>query len=111
MEEIAKPGFLPRVAAAGNYLAERLTALSDQHQGGGVRGRGLLLALDLGHKSAAGVAEEALQRGLLLNAPRPDCLRFMPALTVTRAEIDQMIEILEEALGSHSRFHPRQIQR
>jgi len=30
--------------------------------------------------------------GLLLNAPRPDTLRFMPALNVTPAEIDQMIE-------------------
>jgi acetylornithine/N-succinyldiaminopimelate aminotransferase len=28
----------------------------------------------------------------LLNAPRPDALRFMPALNVTHAEIDQMIE-------------------
>lgn len=98
MEEIAKPGFLPRVAAAGDYLAERLRALSDKHQGGGVRGRGLLLALDLGRKCAAHVAAEALQCGLLINAPRPDCLRFMPALTVTREEIDQMIEILDHAL-------------
>ena len=30
--------------------------------------------------------------GLLLNAPKPDALRFMPALNVTRAEIDRMIE-------------------
>jgi acetylornithine/N-succinyldiaminopimelate aminotransferase len=35
---------------------------------------------------------------LLINAPRPDCLRFMPALTVTHDEIDQMIRILDAAL-------------
>jgi acetylornithine/N-succinyldiaminopimelate aminotransferase len=36
--------------------------------------------------------------GLLLNAPRPDLLRFMPALNVTTAEIDQMIAMLDEVM-------------
>src|SRR5262249_42608342 len=39
LEEIDRPGFLPRVAQTGAYLAKRLEALSRQHQGGGVRGR------------------------------------------------------------------------
>jgi acetylornithine/N-succinyldiaminopimelate aminotransferase len=34
----------------------------------------------------------------LINAPRADTLRFMPALTVTRQEIDRMIAILGEVL-------------
>jgi acetylornithine/N-succinyldiaminopimelate aminotransferase len=34
----------------------------------------------------------------LLNAPRPDSLRFMPALTVTGEEIDRMIDILDGVL-------------
>jgi acetylornithine/N-succinyldiaminopimelate aminotransferase len=29
--------------------------------------------------------------GLLLNSPRPDLLRFMPALNVTKEELDQML--------------------
>ena len=36
--------------------------------------------------------------GLLINAPRPNLLRFMPALNVTRAEIDQMISMLDEVM-------------
>jgi acetylornithine/N-succinyldiaminopimelate aminotransferase len=36
---------------------------------------------------------------LLLNAPRPDTLRFMPALTVSAEEIDAMIALLDAALG------------
>ena len=39
-----------------------------------------------------------MQRGLLLNAPRADTLRFMPALTVSDTEIDRMIEILDSVL-------------
>ena len=35
-----------------------------------------------------------MDHGLLINAPRPDTLRFMPALNVTRDEIDQMLVLL-----------------
>jgi acetylornithine/N-succinyldiaminopimelate aminotransferase len=105
MEEIAKPGFLPRVAQTGAYLADSLEGLSLKHQCRGVRGKGLLLAIDLGREIAPDVAAEALQRGLLINAPRPDSLRFMPALTVTHDEIDQMIGILDATL-EHIESHP-----
>jgi acetylornithine/N-succinyldiaminopimelate aminotransferase len=98
MEEIAKPGFLPQVVQAGAYLADRLQALSRTHGGGGVRGRGLLLAIDLGGEIGPAVVAEALRRGLLINAPRPDSLRFMPALTVTHDEIDEMISTLDATL-------------
>jgi len=37
-------------------------------------------------------------QGLLLNAPRPNLLRFMPALNVSEGEIDQMIEALDVLL-------------
>jgi acetylornithine/N-succinyldiaminopimelate aminotransferase len=42
-----------------------------------------------------------LELGLLLNAPRPGSLRFMPALNVSSAEIDQMLEILDDALSQN----------
>jgi acetylornithine/N-succinyldiaminopimelate aminotransferase len=100
MEEITRPGFMARVIEAGNYLADHLQALSRRHGGGEVRGKGLLLALDLRREIATEVAERALQLGLLVNAPRPDSLRFMPALTVTDEEIDQMVGILDRALGA-----------
>jgi acetylornithine/N-succinyldiaminopimelate aminotransferase len=72
--------------------------LSDKHGGGEVRGQGLLLALNLKRDIAAEVVDLARSRGLLLNGPRPDSLRFMPALTVTDAEIDCMIDILDKVL-------------
>jgi acetylornithine/N-succinyldiaminopimelate aminotransferase len=99
MEELSKPGFLAQVAETGAYLAERLTQISRKHGSGGVRGRGLLLALDLERPVGSQIVERARDRGLLINAPRPDCLRFMPALTVSRAEIDRMIAILDDAMA------------
>jgi acetylornithine/N-succinyldiaminopimelate aminotransferase len=103
IETITQPGFLERVVQAGGYLADRLHELSRKHDCGEVRGRGLLLALDFKRDVAARVADLARAGGLLVNAPRADSLRFMPALTVTDAEIDQMIDILDGALGDAAR--------
>jgi acetylornithine/N-succinyldiaminopimelate aminotransferase len=95
---VRQPAFLASVRETGDYLAARLTELSAATGHGKVRGRGLLLALALGHGEAQKVVDAALDRGLLINAPRPDSLRFMPALTVTREEIDTMIERLGPCL-------------
>ena len=86
-----QPGFLQQVTQTGIYLTAHLEALSRKHGSASVRGQGLLLALDLKRNIGPAVAAKALERGLLINAPRPDSLRFMPALNVTRDEIDQMI--------------------
>jgi acetylornithine/N-succinyldiaminopimelate aminotransferase len=98
VETVSSPAFLADVAAKGEYLMQRLRELSARLGHGEVRGRGLLLALELKGTDAAKVARSAMDRGLLLNAPRPDTLRFMPALNVTRAEIDEMLGLLEAVL-------------
>jgi acetylornithine/N-succinyldiaminopimelate aminotransferase len=99
LEAVTQPGFLARVAQAGEHLADGLGMLSVRHGCGGVRGKGLLRALDLKRDIAPEIAARAMERGLLLNAPRPDSLRFMPALTVSDAEIDRMIDILDGVLA------------
>ena len=98
MEAVDRKEFLETVAANGSYLAERLRALSANLGHGEVRGRGLLLALELRGLDAKKVASTALDRGLLINAPRPDSLRFMPALNVSLDEIDQMMALLRASL-------------
>ncbi len=101
LEELAAPGFLEEVAAKGEYLSARLLELSRELGLRGERGRGLLRALLLADDRAARCVELARElepAGLLLNAPRPDILRFMPSLTVSREEIDQMIDGLRDVL-------------
>ena len=98
VETVSSPAFLADVAAKGEYLAQRLRELSARLGHGEVRGRGLLLALELRDRDAGKVSRSAMDRGLLLNAPRPDTLRFMPALNVTREEIDEMLILLEAVL-------------
>ena len=98
VEAVNQPAFLADVTAKGDYLAQRLRQLSASLGHGEVRGRGLLLALALKGTDAGKVSRSAMDRGLLINAPRPDALRFMPALNVTREEIDQMLVLLESVL-------------
>ena len=98
MEEVGKPGFLNEVLRLGQLLGDELSGLAFRHTLGAVRGRGLLLALELPQRNGSVIVERARAAGLLLNAPRPDALRFMPALNVSRDEIWEMIRILDQVL-------------
>ena len=84
--------------ARGAYLMKGLSNLSACHGLGEVRGRGLLVALDLKRDIASQVTDIAREAGLLLNAPRPNLLRLMPALNLSRQEIDTMLKMLDGAL-------------
>jgi acetylornithine/N-succinyldiaminopimelate aminotransferase len=98
LAEVADPSFLKSAADAGLYLESELQGMSARHGLGEVRGRGLLLALDLKHPIGASIVAQAFENGMLLNAPQPDALRFMPALNVTREQIAQMIDCLDAIL-------------
>jgi acetylornithine/N-succinyldiaminopimelate aminotransferase len=99
VDEIAKPGFLKAVDDRSIQLAGGLRRLSERHDLGEVRGRGLLLALEVPKSHAARVVKRARDRGLLLNAPRPDALRFMPALNVTAGEVERAVAILDRVFA------------
>jgi acetylornithine/N-succinyldiaminopimelate aminotransferase len=99
MDTVNTPAFLANVRATSAYLVQKLQELSTWLGHGSVRGRGLLLALPLTRGDAGKIAGAAFERGLIINAPRPDTLRFMPALTLTPEEIDEMIALLEPCLA------------
>jgi acetylornithine/N-succinyldiaminopimelate aminotransferase len=105
LDAVTAPGVLEAVVERGRYLHSRLDALSRRLGLGVVRGRGLLLALELGADVAAGVVSRARAAGLLLNAPRPNLLRLIPALNVSVEECDLMLEILESVIRTGSDFY------
>jgi acetylornithine/N-succinyldiaminopimelate aminotransferase len=98
LQQVGGPDFLKSVAETGLFLAGELQRISARHGLGEVRGRGLLLALDLKRPIAAAIVAQAMEAGVLLNAPQADALRFMPALNLTREEISEMIDGLDEIL-------------
>ena len=101
LNELLKPGFLQSVKDKGTYLRGELLKLSEKHGLDGERGEGLLRALKLGKDIGPQIVEAARNMepvGLLLNSPRPDLLRFMPSLNVTKEELDQMVSMLSDIL-------------
>ena len=101
LETLLAPGFLQSVIDKGNYLKAGLLKLCDQHGMEGERGEGLLRALKLGSPIGGKIVEIARDLepvGLLLNSPRPDLLRFMPALNLSTDEIDLMLKLLSDVI-------------
>ena len=102
-DALTAPGFLESVQARAAQLSEGLLSLAGKWGMKGERGRGLLRALVLDRDDAPAIVERARMlepEGLLLNAPRGNLLRFMPALNVTEAEIDRMLELLDGILAT-----------
>jgi acetylornithine/N-succinyldiaminopimelate aminotransferase len=96
---VLQPDFLDRVCTIGDHLVDRLKALSTRHGLSEVRGKGLLVAMRLSTDCSETIRDRCFDRGLIINAPRPNLLRFMPALNVSAQEIDEMIDILESAIS------------
>ena len=96
-------------------LRRDLETLSERHGLGRVHGRGLLLSLDLKPRNdGPALVEKALAKGLSLNAPAPDALRFVPALNVCDAEIVEMLDALDallKGLVAHSMASCRERRR
>jgi acetylornithine/N-succinyldiaminopimelate aminotransferase len=107
LDSVQDKGFLDHVGEIGQYLSEGLQRLSHRYGHGELRGQGLLWGLTLSDESADAVVKAALYEGLLLNAPQPDCLRFTPALTVSKTNIDKMLLRLARAF---SRVRTAQLQ-
>ena len=90
---------LPAEAArSGKYLHSMLDVIKERHDIEAVRGFGLLLGLELRKNKAQAVIERCLSKGLLLNAVRPNIIRFFPPLNVSEGVMNQAVKILEEAI-------------
>ena len=109
--QIATPAFLARARAVGERLKTGLRRIEARYLNvGEVRGLGAMLALELVQNRASKVpapeltneiCAAALRRGLIVIRAGlfSNCVRFLPPLNVTDAEIDEGLAVLEEAFG------------
>ena len=112
LDVIAEEGLVERARARGGYMLGRLRELQAEHeQIGDVRGRGLLIGVELVEDSETRAPANALgvavtngcyERGLSMNITRTggnaNCLRIAPPLVVTAEEIDLAVEIMDASL-------------
>jgi acetylornithine/N-succinyldiaminopimelate aminotransferase len=92
---ILEDGILNRCAEIGEYLEGELESLQHKYPFvKEVRGIGLMIgmALDI---PAGDIVKKGHERGVLLNVTHDTVLRFVPPLTISKQEINQMIAILD----------------
>ncbi len=104
LEELAKPGFLENVKSTGEYLAQKLGALAAKFPKliKETRGAGLMQGLDMVHSGPDAVSE-AMKHGLVINCTAGTVLRFLPALIIGKAEVDEACLILEKVFAALDR--------
>ena len=98
LRAIQKEKLLNHAQLMGEYLFLKLNALKDKYPViKEVRGLGLMAGLELNIEGKA-IVEKCMGEGLLINCTHEKVLRLMPALNITKKEIDKALGILEEAL-------------
>jgi 2,2-dialkylglycine decarboxylase (pyruvate) len=114
LDVVARDGLIEQATARGERLKEGLLALQQKHECiGDVRGRGLLLGLEIvvdrqtkapGFELGAQIMEKAMHRGLSMNIVKlpgmGGVFRIAPPLTATETEIDRGLEIMSDAIDA-----------
>lgn len=96
---IEKEKILANVKKMGEYLFSQLRTLKEKYAViKEVRGLGLMAGVEL-EKEGRPLVEKCIERGLLINCTHEKVLRLMPALNVTKKEIDKAVNILDSLLG------------
>ncbi|MFA5096106.1 MAG: aspartate aminotransferase family protein [Candidatus Omnitrophota bacterium] len=100
LKAVQEEKMLNNAKAMGEYLFAQLNALKGKYPAiKEVRGLGLMIGVEL-NVEGKGIAEECVEQGLLINCTHERVLRLMPALNVTKKEIDKAINILGTVLNS-----------
>lgn len=84
------------IAERGEYFLKKLKGLkSDEIKD--VRGIGLMLGIEL-KEEIPDLRDKAQAEGVLLNIVKGRVIRFLPALNITKAEIDELVDKLEKII-------------
>ncbi|WP_371347647.1 aspartate aminotransferase family protein [Ancylobacter sp. IITR112] len=114
LDVVARDGLMQQAIDRGRRLKDGLLSLQQRYDCvGDVRGRGLLLGLEVvrdrgtkdpGFELGARIMEEAMTRGLSMNIVKlpgmGGVFRIAPALTVSEAEIDRGLEIISDSIAA-----------
>ena len=101
IDTIRDQGLLDQAATRGRRLRAALEqVIGASPLATGVRGRGLLLGLELAAPVAAALEAACRERHLVVNAVAADVLRLAPPLTVSREEVDTAVGVIADALAA-----------
>jgi acetylornithine/succinyldiaminopimelate/putrescine aminotransferase len=100
MEYIIKYDVAGNAQRMGAYLASCLSGLAAEFGSiVEVRGRGLLWAIEFEKDMAEAVMLACIEKGLLVNKLKPNAVRMIPPLVITKKDVDQAVATLREVLS------------
>jgi acetylornithine/succinyldiaminopimelate/putrescine aminotransferase len=100
MENILNHGILENVIKVGEYFLKRLHELKSRYTAiKDIRGRGLIIGMELTIEGA-GIVNECMDKGLLINCTGGNVLRFVPPLVITEKDVDVAVDVLGEVIGN-----------
>lgn len=94
LKEITRSGFLDEVKEKAKLLQEGLIRLREKYPAIKVRGKGLLLGIEL-MEEVGGWIEKAREKGVLLLTAGPKVIRILPPLTVSLDEIHEFLQVMD----------------
>lgn len=94
IEVIREEKLLERSKEMGAYFMDKLRNMSLEGVVD-VRGRGLMIGVELDRK-CADIVESCMQKGVLLNCTSEKVLRIAPPLTISKEQIDTVVDVLEQ---------------
>jgi len=95
VNEIRESDLPSNAERVGKYFQHLLRVLPGVSE---VRGLGLMIAAEFEAPKAKSVAQEALEKGLIVNPIGDSILRFVPPLIITMEQMDRAFEILSSCL-------------
>ncbi|EFA23184.1 acetylornithine transaminase [Bifidobacterium gallicum] len=95
IETVERDGLIENAEQRGEQLRRQIMACGNPLFTG-VRGRGLLNAIQLAHPCAHAAMEWVLEHGLIINAVAPDALRLAPPLIASEQDVDDAVAILSQ---------------
>lgn len=98
LERVSDPSFLAGVRERGEHVVAALQPLVGEGIVRGVRGRGLLLGVEL-TQSASEVVARGLEAGVLLVPAGADVVRVIPPLSIEIEELDRGLALLSGVLS------------
>lgn len=99
LKVILKDRLCDNAVRVGALLKERMQAMEDRVPlVVEVRGRGLMLAVELAGERAREVVSGCLERGVIVNDVTPTAIRILPPLVLDEEEAMRGMDVLEEVL-------------
>ncbi|MGB2598865.1 MAG: aminotransferase class III-fold pyridoxal phosphate-dependent enzyme, partial [Candidatus Omnitrophota bacterium] len=98
-DAVEEENLLENTVKMGEYLVGKIEELKKTNPAiKSVKGKGLMIGVEMDMEDASNIAEECMKEELLINCTQKNVLRIMPPLTVKKEEIDMALEKITKVL-------------